>query len=197
MKSKVCLKYFVHDCSPVLTHNYLFYLTSMWFSQSTQLLIYFSLENLTSIIRTGQPVLVDLKGLINSAVTALSQMALLKQLTSQLESLTVTFTVLLFWIYLFLLTLVFVLQQLSLQWEILIILLSQFPLNFFETQKEIVLSITQVMTKIVQIRIVFLIILEMLYGWISLDSVLLRLVLNFARGSRLKLMCISLIVNIR
>ena len=83
MKSKVCLKYFVHDCSPVLTHNYLFYLTTMWFSQSSELLIYFSLENLTSIIRTGQPVLVDLKGLINSTVTALSQMALLKQLTSQ------------------------------------------------------------------------------------------------------------------
>ena len=158
MKSKVCLKYFVHDCRPVLTRNYLFYLTSMWFSQSTQLLIHFSLENLTSIITTGQPVLVDLKGLINSAVTVLSQMSLLKQLTSQLESLTVTFTVLLFWIYLFLLTLVFVLQQLSLQWEILIILLSQFPLNFFETQKEIVLSITKVMAKFVQIRIVFLII---------------------------------------
>ena len=47
-----------------------------------------------------------------------------------LESLTVTLTVLLFWIYLFLLTLVFVLQWLSLHWEILIMLLSQFPLTF-------------------------------------------------------------------
>ena len=34
------------------------------------------------------------------------------------------------WIYLFLLTLVFVLQWLSLHWEILIMLLSQFPLTF-------------------------------------------------------------------
>ena len=35
-----------------------------------------------------------------------------------------------FWIYLFLLTLVFVPQWLSLCWEILIMLLSQFPLTF-------------------------------------------------------------------
>ena len=41
-----------------------------------------------------------------------------------------TLTVLLFWIYLFLLMLVFVLQWLSLHWEILIMLLSQFPLTF-------------------------------------------------------------------
>ena len=51
-----------------------------------------------------------------------------------LGSLTVTLTVLLFWIYLFLLTLVFVLQWLSLHWEILIMLLSQFPLTFQSTQ---------------------------------------------------------------
>ena len=43
---------------------------------------------------------------------------------------TVTLTVLLFWIYLFLLTLVFVLQWLSLHREILIRLLSQLPLTF-------------------------------------------------------------------
>ena len=41
-----------------------------------------------------------------------------------------TLTVLLFWIYFFLLTPVFVLQWLSLHWEILIMLLSQFPLTF-------------------------------------------------------------------
>ena len=39
-------------------------------------------------------------------------------------------TVLLFWIYLFLLMLVCVLQWLSLYWEMLIMLLSQFPLTF-------------------------------------------------------------------
>ena len=56
----------------------------------------------------------------------LSQMTFLRWLTFLLVSMTVTLTVLLFWIYLFLLTLVFVLQWLSLHWEILIILLSQF-----------------------------------------------------------------------
>ena len=45
-------------------------------------------------------------------------------------SLTVILTVLLFGMYFFLLALVFVLQLLSLHWEILIMLLSQFPLTF-------------------------------------------------------------------
>ena len=53
-------------------------------------------------------------------------MTLLRWLTFLLGSLTVTITALLFWIYLFLLTLVFVLQWFSLHWEILIMLLSQF-----------------------------------------------------------------------
>ena len=47
-----------------------------------------------------------------------------------LGSLTVTLTVLLFCIYLFLLMLVFVLQWFSLHWEILAMLLSQSPLTF-------------------------------------------------------------------
>ena len=47
-----------------------------------------------------------------------------------LGSQTAILTVLLFWISFFLLTLVFVLQRLSLHWEILIMLLSQFPLTF-------------------------------------------------------------------
>ena len=59
-----------------------------------------------------------------------SQMTLLRCLTFLLGSLTVTLTVLLFWINFFLLMLVFVLQWLSLHWEILVILLSQFPLTF-------------------------------------------------------------------
>ena len=59
-----------------------------------------------------------------------SQMALLRWLTFLLRSQIVIFKVLLFSIYLFLLTLVFVLQWLSLHWEILIMLLSQFPLTF-------------------------------------------------------------------
>ena len=57
-----------------------------------------------------------------------------------LGSLTVTPIVLLFWIYLFLLNLVFALQWLSLHWEIIIMLLSQFSLTFHETPNECPLS---------------------------------------------------------
>ena len=55
-------------------------------------------------------------------------------LTFLLGSLTVILTVLLFWIYFYLLMLVLILQWLSLHWEILITLLSQFPLTFHQTQ---------------------------------------------------------------
>ena len=58
----------------------------------------------------------------------------LRWLTYLLRSLTVTLIVLLFQISFFLLTLIFVLQWLSLQWGILIILLSQFPLTFLWTK---------------------------------------------------------------
>ena len=54
----------------------------------------------------------------------------LTQITFLLGSLTVTLTVLLFWISFFLLTLVLVLQWLFFHSEILIMLLSQFPLTF-------------------------------------------------------------------
>ena len=58
-----------------------------------------------------------------------SPTTLLRGLTFLLRSQTVILIVLLFWIYFFLLMLVFVLQWLSLHWEILI-MLSQFPLTF-------------------------------------------------------------------
>ena len=60
--------------------------------------------------------------------------------------LTATLTVLLFWIYLFPLTLVFVLHWLSIVWETLIMLLSQFLLTFLRTQKGVTLFITQLMS---------------------------------------------------
>ena len=91
---------------------------------------FLSLEILPSIIRTGLPILVELIDLANSFIIFLSQMTLLRWLTFRLQSQTVILIVLLFWIYLFLLTLVFFLQWLSLHWEILILLLSQFPLAF-------------------------------------------------------------------
>ena len=63
----------------------------------------------------------------------LSQMILLRWLVNfPTRSLIVIPTVLLFWIYLFLLALVFVLQWFYLYWQILIMLLSQFPLTFHQ-----------------------------------------------------------------
>ena len=61
-------------------------------------------------------------------------MTLLRWLTFLRGSQTVILIVLLFWIYLFLLMLVFVLQWLSLHWEILIMFLSQFLSTFKQTQ---------------------------------------------------------------
>ena len=77
-----------------------------------------------SVIRTGLPILVELIDLVNSVIIFLSQMTLPRWLTFLLGSQAVILTVLLFWIYLFLLMLVFALQWLSLCWEILIMLLS-------------------------------------------------------------------------
>ena len=92
-----------------------------------------SLEALTSIIRTGLPFLVELIDLVNSVIIFLSQMTLSRWLTFLFGFQTVILIVLLFWIYLFRLTLVFLLQWLSLHWGILIMLLSvsiDFPLNW-------------------------------------------------------------------
>ena len=74
--------------------------------------------------------------MVNLIIIFLSQMTLLRLLNFLLGSLTVTLTVLLFWIYFFLLMLVFVLQWLSLHWEILIMFLSQILSTFQETQNE-------------------------------------------------------------
>ena len=56
----------------------------MRFSQSTHLLMFLSLGTLTSIIRTGLPIPVELIDLVNSVITFLSQMTLLRWLTFQL-----------------------------------------------------------------------------------------------------------------
>ena len=92
--------------------------------------MFLSLQTLTSIIRTCLPILVKLTDLANSAIIFLSHMTLCTWLTFLLGSQTVIFIVLLFWIYLIFLMLVFVLQWISLHLEILITLLSQFPLTF-------------------------------------------------------------------
>ena len=58
----------------------------MRFSRSTHLLMFLSLETLTSIIRTGLPILVELIDLVNSVIIFLSQMTLLRWLTFLLGS---------------------------------------------------------------------------------------------------------------
>ena len=130
----------------------------MRFSQSTHLLMFLSLETLTSIIRTGLPILVELIDLVNSVIIFLSQMTLLRWLTFLLGSQTVILTVLLFWIYFFLLMLVFVLQWLSLHWEILIMLRSQFPLTFHHSHNGMPCFNALLLTIPVLIETVFLII---------------------------------------
>ena len=60
-----------------------------------------SLETLTSIIRTGLPIMVELIDLVNSVIIFLSQMTILRRLTFLLRSHTVILIVLLFWIYFF------------------------------------------------------------------------------------------------
>ena len=129
----------------------------MSFSQSTHLLMCLSLETLTFITRTAYPTLVELIDLANSVMIFLSQMTLFRWLTFLLGSLTVTLTVLLFRIYFCLLTLVFFLQWLSLHWEILIMLLYQFPLTFHKTQNEMLPLTAKLMTILVLIGTVFVI----------------------------------------
>ena len=81
--------------------------------------------------------------------------------------------------------------------EILIMLLSQFPLTFHHIHNRMPRFIALLMTILVLIGTVFVIILEMLYGRTSLNSVLLLLLVIFVSGFRLELMYISLIESIR
>ena len=101
----------------------------MRFSRSTHLLTFLSLETLKSIIRTGLPILVELIDLVNSVIFFLSQMTLLRWLTFLQGSQTVILIVKLFLIYLFLLTLVFVLQWLSVHWDHVVSVSIDFPTN--------------------------------------------------------------------
>ena len=79
----------------------LLHLTQMKFSQSTLLLMCLSVETLTSVIRTGSPIMVELVDQVNFAIIFLSQMTLLRWLTLLLGFLTVILIFLLFWIYFF------------------------------------------------------------------------------------------------
>ena len=56
----------------------LFHLTQMRFSQSTYLLMFLSLETLTSIISIDLPILVELTDLVNSVIICLTHYSYLK-----------------------------------------------------------------------------------------------------------------------
>ena len=83
--------------------------------------------------------MVKVINLANSFIIALSQMTLLSLLTFQLGFLTLNFTNLLFYGYFYLLSL----QLLSLHFEIVIILQSQFPLTFLQIQSGVPLFISE------------------------------------------------------
>ena len=102
----------------------------MRFSWSAHLQMYLSVETLISIIMTGLAIQVELIVPVNSVINDLISNDLLKCSAFLLKFQTLILTVLHFWIYLFLLTIAFVLQWLSLHCEILNMLLSQFPLTF-------------------------------------------------------------------
>ena len=169
----------------------------MRYSQSTHLQMCLSLETLMFIIRTDLPVLVELINLVNYVIIFLSQMTLFKWVTFLLRSQIVILTVLLFCIYFFLLTLVFVLQWLSLHQQILIMLMPQFPLTFHHNHNGITHCIAMLMATFVLIGMVFMIIWEMFHWMISLNSVLLLLLVNFVSGFRLESMYICLLESIR
>ena len=152
-----------------------------------------SLETLTSIIKTGLSILVELIDLVSSAIIFPSQTTLLRWLTFILAYQAVALKVLLFSISFFLLMLVFILQWLSLHWEILIMLLPQFPLTFHYIYSEMLRFIALLMTILVLIETVYLIIFEMFHEKISLNSVRMLLLVNFVSEVILKLMYISFI----
>ena len=106
-----------------------------------------------------------------------------------------TLAVLVFWIYLFVLTLVFILQWLTLHWEILILFLSQSPLTFRQTPNGMPNFNVKRMTILLLIGTVFVIISEAFHGRISLNSVLLLLSVHFLSEFRLEFMYIFLTVK--
>ena len=112
-----------------------------------------------------------------------NQAILFRQTTFLFRFRTANFTALFIWISFFILTLVFVSQWFILLPEILIVP-SQFPLTFLQTERATLLFIAQLFSILV------------LIGMVYLNWVLLLLFQNFMSGSRLELMCMFLIVNI-
>ena len=124
-------------------------------------------------------------------------MTLLRWLTFLLGLQTMILIVLLFWIDFCLVSIVFVLKSLSLHWEILTMLLFQFPLTFHQSYNGKPRFMASLMTILEFIGMVLVTIGKMFQGRISLHLVLLVLLLHFVSGFRLELIYIYLKKNIR
>ena len=146
----------------------------MTFSQSIHLLICFYLETLTSIIRIGLPILVELIDLVNSYNFSVSND--LTQMVNLLHySQTVILTVLLFWIYFFLL----MLHLFCNGFPFIGKFWSCYCLSFHYIYNRMPHFISLLMTIPVLIGMVFVITWEMFYGKVSLSSVILLLLVNY------------------
>ena len=108
----------------------LFYLTSMRFSQSTHLLMYWSLETLMFIIRTSKRILMEDLCYNFSISNDPTQINFPTQINNCYYHSPALLD------YFFLLNLFFALQYLSLCWKILVMYFSQFPLGFPEMQNK-------------------------------------------------------------
>ena len=192
-----------------LLHSVCYFLSLYWSLSLYLRTVFYSISsNIDEVLSINSSVIVlvlgdfnvhhkvELIDLVNSVTVFLPQTSLLRWLTFLIGPQTVILMVLFFWIYLSLPTLIFVQQRLSLHWEILIMLLSQFPLTFHHSQRDARFT-TELITILVLISLVFVIILKMFHGRISLKSVLRLLLMNFVSGLRLELMYVSLIETIR
>ena len=170
----------------------------MKFFWPTHLLIGLSLETLTSIIRTGWPILVELIDLMNNNFPIsndFTQMVNFPNWITDCDSQTVILTVLLFWISFFLLMLLFVIQWLYLQLgnsdHVNVSVSIYFPSN----SQQDALFHHIAFTILILNGTVFLIIWEMFHERMSLKSLLLLLVLYYVSRFRLEL-SLSLIVSL-
>ena len=94
---------------------------------------------------------------------------------------------------------IFVLQRLSLDWEIVIKFFGSVFIGFPSDSKWMLLFIVQMVIILILIEKIFVMIKEM-FHWrmpVKLIPLLLLLVVNFVSGSRLELVHISLIINNR
>ena len=164
----------------------------MRFSRSTHLLMCLFLETLTSMIRTGQPILVEMIDLVRSAINNLAQMVNFPTLFLDGDSHSPAL------LDLFISSDTSICSAMAFShWEILIMLLSHFPLTFHQIHNGMPRLIAEFMTILVLFGAVFVIIWEMFHGSISLNSVLLLLLVNFVSEFSLELMYISLIGKIK